>query len=313
MKIELEIDDSLYHECKRRNIDIPSFCVGVLWCYVNNINGNNGNNGGKINYLELKEDFSKWLLQRVSRETAKKYLRLLDGFTVFDRDSIKRNYDQTPDKRNYAKAVRNFLNYLNEIDVLSRDEVEKLKRLVPIPKTKPDNSVPSDQDIKEAFCYFSAMRKDLYTAARILLYSGARARHVVKMINEFDEKKLTVLDGFARYNINVDNNTKKAYYIYFPANLIDDIRDSNVTVNAVRCDLNYMTTSRRVVSAKYIRKWFNNILVRMKVDRSVRNFILSRSSEIHKSVEADHYLELTALADEVYPKIVEEIRKRIKI
>jgi len=202
---------------------------------------------------------------------------------------------------------------LYETERISIYDVDNLKKLVPIPKTKPDNNVPTDQDIKEAFCYFSAMRKDIYTTARIILYSGARARHVVKMINEFDESKLTVLNSFARYSINIENNTKKAYYIYFPANLINNVKEINITKNSVKCDLNYLTTSRRVVSPKYIRKWFNNLLVRMKVDKDIRNFILSRSSEIHKSVEAENYLELTALADEVYPEIMKEIRKRIRV
>lgn len=259
---------------------------------------------------ELKNEFYNWMLKRISEETAKKYVRLIGNISLTE---LREQYDRVTDKRNFAKAIRKFLNYLNETGRLSDRELASLKKQVPIPKTNADNNVPSDDDIREAFCYFSMMRKDLYTVAKLLLYSGARARHVVNMINNFSEKNLLKVNDFARYNLNIDNNTKKAYCIYFPAELVNDLRNVKVTMNSVRCDLNYVASSRRTVSAKYIRKWFNNLLVRMKVDKDVRNFILSRSSEIHKSVEAEHYLELVALADEVYPEIMREIKKRIRV
>jgi len=312
MKIELEIDDSLYRECRRKNIDIPTFCTAVLWCYVNNIIYN-GNGSKKVSYLELKSRFRSWLLKRVSKGTADKYIRLLNNISTFDEKTIKRNYERVRDKRNFAKAVRKFAEFLQETGYLSKDDVEAIKKLVPIPKTSADNNIPTDEDIREAFCYFSAMKANLYLAARILLYSGARGQHVVEMINNFDSKKLTVIDGFAKYNINIDRGTKKAYYIYFPAEFVDEVKASSISNSAIRCDLNYKTSAMKTVSAKYLRKWFNNLLVRMKVDKDVRNFILGRSGEIHKSVEAEHYLELAALADEVYPKIMSEIRRRIRV
>jgi intergrase/recombinase len=170
---------------------------------------------------ELKNEFYNWMLKRISEETAKKYVRLIDNLSLTE---IREQYDRVKDKRNFAKAIRKFLSYLNETGHISDSELKSLKKLVPIPKTNADNNIPSDDDIREAFCYFSMMRKDLFTVAKLLLYSGARARHVVKMINSFNKRNLVRVDDFARYNLDIDNNTKKAYCIYFPAELVNDLK-----------------------------------------------------------------------------------------
>ncbi|WP_457549353.1 integrase [Archaeoglobus sp.] len=86
----------------------------------------------------------------------------------------------------------------------------------------------------------------------------------------------------------------------------------NVSYDYAKQVINYKAKSGRLVSAKYIRKWFNNFLVRQKVEKDVRNFILGRIGEIKKSVEGDYYLELLQHADRDYPRAMKKFPIRIK-
>ena len=105
---------------------------------------------------------------------------------------------------------------------------------------------------------------------------------------------------------------KEGFWIYMPDWLAKRIEKMKIDYG-VKDKLNYKTKSGRTVSAKYIRKWFNNLLVKLRVDKDVRNFILGRRREIKFSVEADNYLELLQLADEEYKRICKEVSKLCQI
>ena len=95
---------------------------------------------------------------------------------------------------------------------------------------------------------------------------------------------------------------------YIPNWLAEHLKRIEVS-NYVKDSINYKAKSGRAVSPKYIRKWFNNLLVKLKIDKDVRNFIMGRRREIKFSVEADNYLELLQLADEEYMRVLAEISK----
>jgi len=142
--------------------------------------------------------------------------------------------------------------------------------------------------------------------ALVILYSGARLVHVLRMIQEWDPKYLEFKDGFARYEIShFTEGYKEGFYIYMPDWLAKKLRKVNVTEDKAKKRINYKAKSGRLISAKFIRKWFNQFLVKLKVDKDVRNFILGRPGELSRSVESDYYLELLELTDEEYPRILE--------
>ena len=95
--------------------------------------------------------------------------------------------------------------------------------------------------------------------------------------------------------------------------LAKKLRKVGVTEDKAKKRINYKAKSGRLVSAKSIRKWFNQLLVKLKVDKDVRNFILGRPGEISRSVESDYYLELLELADEEYPRILENFPFNFRI
>ncbi len=257
----------------------------------------------------LKEEFSKWLKARISEETARKYVNLLEKYLdELSYESLRKAYEKAHDKANFSKAVRNLLNYLVERKVIDEITANELKKAVPIPKAKADRVFLSDDDILEAINYFKLnLSKDRYLVFLVILHSGMRLRQVLRVLNEFDEKYLHIFEDFARYELShVSLGHKEGFWLYMPKWLSEELRKLcplEITEDAVKKAINFKTSTGRLVSAKYIRKWFNNLLVKLGVEKDIRNFIMGRSGEISRT-EGDYYLELLNLADQAYSKVI---------
>lgn len=304
MRIVLEIDDVLYNKAIKMKIDIKTFLELKLFEYIT---GREQLNQIKsLNYKEIKSDFERWLKQRISEETARKYLRLLEGLDEISAEIISKVYEQIRDKNNFSKAVRNLLSFLEERSLISPQFSQEIKKHVPIRKSEKDRQIPTDEDIKEALTYFASLNEKYWQIIQLLIFSGARLRHILRMLKEFDSRYLTIKGEIARYEIeHLSKGTKQAFYIYFPSRLAERLKRIEISEGRVKKVLRYQAKSGRKVSPKYIRKWFNNVLVRLKVDKDIRNFIMGRIGEIKSSTEADHYLELLELADEEYGRVLE--------
>ncbi len=310
MRIILEIDDVLYSKAKEMKIDIRTFLEVKLFEYVT---GRESLAISKpLNYREIKTDFEKWLKSKISRETAERYLNKLESLGEITVESLTNLYQSNP-TNNTAKAIRNLVNFLEEREIIDPKTANRIRKIAEIKKSKPDKMIPTDEDVREAFRRFKKLRPDDFLVALIILYSGARVKHVLRMLKEFDERYLVFKDGFARYEIShLSEGFKEGFWIYMPDWLAKRLKKVEIDYG-VKDRLNYKTKSGRTVSPKYIRKWFNNLLVKLKIDKDVRNFILGRRREIKFSVEADNYLELLQLADEEYKRIVEEVSKLCQI
>lgn len=307
MLLQIEIDDTLYSKAKEMKIDIRTFLEVKLFEYIT---GRESLTISKpLSYKEVKPEFEKWLKSKISEETAERYLNKLKELGEVTFESLTSLYRRNP-TNNTAKAIRNLVNFLEEKELIDPKTANRIRRVAEIRKGKPDKMIPTDEDIREAFEHFkSKLNEEKYLIALILLFSGARLSHIVKMLNEFDPKFLVFKEGFARYEIShLSEGFKEGFWIYLPDWLAKQLKRMKIDYN-VKDSINYKTEYGRTVSPKYIRKWFNNLLVRLKVDKDVRNFILGRRREIKFSVEADNYLELLQLADEEYKRISEEVSK----
>ena len=307
MRIVLEIDDFLYSKAEEMKIDIRTFLELKLYEYITG--RESLANSKPLRYQEIKPEFEKWLKRRISYETAERYLKILENLEEVTIDSTTRLYRSKP-TNNTAKAIRNLVNFLEEREQIDPKTASKIRKIAEIKRTKSDKVVPTDEDIKEAFEHFKSLNEDQYLTALILLFSGARLSHVVGMMKKFDPKFLVFKEGFARYEIShLSEGFKEGFWIFMPEWLAEKL-PIKIDYN-VKEAINYKAKSGRTVSPKYIRKWFNNLLVKMKIDKDVRNFIMGRRREIKFSVEADNYLELLQLADEEYKRISEKILELI--
>ncbi len=303
MFLQIEIDDTLYSKAIEMKIDIRTFLEVKLFEYIT---GRESLTISKpLHYQAIKSDFERWLKSKISKETTRKYLRLLENVDEISAERISEIYEKIGDKNNFSKAVRNLLNFLEERSQISPQFGQEIKERIPIRKSKADRQIPTNEEIEEALFHFLSLKEEYRLLTLILLFSGARMRHVLRMLKEFNPRYLTIKGEIARYEIeHLSKGTKQAFYVYMPSWLSKRLRRMEINESGVKSALNYKTTSGKKVSPKYIRKWFNNLLVKLRVDKDVRNFILGRTGEIKSSVEADHYLELLQLADEEYKRVL---------
>lgn len=303
MRITIDIDDVLYAKARKMGIDIKTFLELKLYEYITG----RESFSRSILYSEFREAFSAWLLAKISEETATKYLRLLDKYVdEISAEAIKEAYEASTDKNNLSKAIRNLLNFLEDLNVIDPYQSAQIKKLIPINRGNEDIQVPTDYDILEAYTfYLSSLSPNLRLISLILLYSGSRLRHILRMLEEFNSKYLTLNGEIARYRItHLTGGPKKAFFIYMPCWLAEQLHPVAISEGYAKKRLRFRASSGKKISPKYIRQWFNNFLVRMKVDKDIRNFIMGRVGEIKGSVEADRYLELTNLADEEYSRVL---------
>jgi intergrase/recombinase len=312
VKVELQIDSILLKKAELYRIDLETFLEIKLHEYLTGREQFYKPNS--LTYHEIKEDFEKWLKSRISLETADRYLDILKDLDEITPQTLINIYQSRP-ANNVAKAIRNLVNYLIEKEMIDERTADKIKKAVPIKKGKGDKVVPTNEDIREAFEYFKQkLEPEYYLVALVLLYSGARLEQTLRMLQEWDPKYLVFKDGFARYEIShLSQGYKEGFWIYMPDWLAKKLRKMSDLSKYTKDIINYKAKSGRTVSAKYIRKWFNNLLVKLKVDKDIRNFILGRIGEIKISVEADDYLKLLEQADEEYPRILENFPFDFKI
>ncbi|WP_290597701.1 MULTISPECIES: integrase [unclassified Archaeoglobus] len=304
MRVELDIDDRIYHEVMKRKLDLKTFLEIKLYEYFKGIDSYFSS--FKSTFYEIRDDFEKWLKERMSEETANRYITILENLSEISEDSIIELYRTRP-TNNVAKALRNLVNYLLEKEVVDERTASRIKKRLPIKKGNGDKVIPTDDDIKEAFKHYSNLDEPYYLVALILLYSGARLRHVLRMLEEWDPKYLEANGSFAKYEIgHFTKGNKEGFYIYMPVWLAGKLRRMSLSEETVKSKkITYKASSGRPVTAKYIRKWFNNLLADICPDKDVRNFIMGRPGEIEKSVESEYYLELKRRADKVYKLVLE--------
>ena len=107
----------------------------------------------KIDYTSAKEDFEKWVYNRIGKETARAYVRYLDryltGVVIEDIDDLINISSKVKKGWNpFAKSIRNLINYSTEKRVISKDWGLELKEVLKIKKNGTDTFVPSDETVR---------------------------------------------------------------------------------------------------------------------------------------------------------------------
>lgn len=111
--------------------------------------------------------------------------------------------------RTLAKALRNYIRFLLEVERINEDLYTKLKRVIVIKGTKPDLHVPSDDEIRQWRRKTSSMEERYKLVFELVLWSGVRISEAIKVIREFDEEKLHIEDSYAYYELVGQEQRKK--------------------------------------------------------------------------------------------------------
>jgi len=255
--------------------------------------------GEVINYRNLRGNFVKWLNSRVSKDYARQLITYLDRFvgeSIRGSEDVIEILERSTSKKNMVLGLRNLVNYCEERGVISPLKADELRRVLKCVKTRVDAYVPSDEEVRSALRKFEGDYKLVF---RLLAFSGLRVREAIRMLSEFDERRLMVSGNAAKYPLFSEKGSKRAFFAYMPRGFLKELKKVNLSDEGVR-----QYFHRRGLPPKYLRKWQYNFMILNNVPESVADFIQGRAAT---SVGSLHYLSRVKQADHWYGNIAEKL------
>ncbi len=207
-----------------------------------------------------------------------------------------------------VKFVRIYLDYLYKIERISWEEKERLKSIFRIKKKY--SSEEDDEYMIDPFDLINKIKavkeKSLYRLIlELLLYSGARLSEIVKMIREWDNKRVFCTNTWCRYRLKWRRGRKRCDYIYFPKYLVEKIPRYTHRIGK------YDNIRKNIYDYYQIKeKDFRKLhyrLCRRILDKEICDFYQSRISNL--TIGDIHYDNLLSRADEKYPELLKLIDK----
>ncbi|WP_338252532.1 integrase [Pyrodictium abyssi] len=168
--------------------------------------------------------------------------------------------------------------------------------------------------------YLKDRHKVYYTVYRVMLESGARFEHVLRMIETWSPRerveipgtnivtrRLVCFDdkGFCRYYMGLREGTKPCEWVYFSTEtleLLGQVAPRHINRHQVR----KYAERHNLVLPKYMRKVSWRLMVKA-MSRETARFIQSRLGELR--ISEARYEDLLSEADQQYPaylKLLEE-------
>jgi intergrase/recombinase len=225
-----------------------------------------------LDYDSVKRDFTNWIYSRVESKTAKDYLSYLDRYLAGVRikntdDLIEVSLMVQAGWNHFAKAVRNLINYHLDKRLISKEFALELKEILKLKKSGFDTFVPNDEIVKQVLN--DCEREDYKLVMKIVYYSGVRIVEALKILREFDPKKLHIIDEIAYYDLDWERGNKKAFKCFLPSDLAKSLSKMDIPEYGVK---SYFTS--RGLPLKYGRNWFVNKLVQLGVNEGVIQFMI---------------------------------------
>ncbi len=250
-------------------------------------------------WVKHKNSFEDWLrYKNISKITKRDYFNALLRF--FENRIISKPIEfrdiQLKDKE--ERGLRNLFNYFEdkEMDEICGYSLEKWRRFVKIKKSGVVEIYVNDEEIKKGYVECPPDIKPIY---KLLVYSGNRLTHIHQMLENFDERNIIIESEVAHYPTSfLSSGTKKTFHLFFPASYVPELRKL--------CSLkSYCSVMKEIrsdrVTAKTIRKWHLNVMIKEGITESVADFIQGRASA---TVGSAHYLNKVQQAVDQYRKLI---------
>ena len=196
------------------------------------------------------------------------------------------------------RGLRNLLNYFEdeEIDEICGYGVEKWRRFVKIKKSGVVEVYVDEEEIKQGYKNCPEEMKPIYS---LLVYSGNRLTHIHQMLKDFDEHNIIIDGEVAHYPTSfLSSGAKRTFHLFFPISYIPELK--KVCSLKSYCSVLKEIKSGRV-SAKTIRKWHLNMMIKEGITESLADFIQGRASI---TVGSTHYLNKVQQAVDQYRRVV---------
>ncbi len=200
-------------------------------------------------------------------------------------------------------ALRNWLKFCDEEEILSEEIVNKIKKFMKSPKkSNIDSFVPSSEEIDSLLSNIKEYNYIDYLGIQFLLQSGLRVSEIVHFFSTFDSKKIEVVDDVVIYSLFHMRGQKNSFYLFMSKSLyeeylvyIKEFKGYNFERLKTHIKRNGLTP------LKYMRKYNFTQLIGSGVEFEIANFIQGRSST---NIGFNHYLAKKEIAVREYKKII---------
>ena len=266
-------------------------------------------------FEHYKKQYSEWLsAQGLDEGTKTRYLRTLERIVStydikFSHLELKHLMEKEHHKRNVGNAIRSFLNFLADEEIVDKEIIAFFKEYVKPKKSGISQDHITDKQLKEAYKNIKARGEINQLLFELLVFTGLRLSTIVNMLVTYDQRKLIKVNkDVVRYPVHdLSKGQKRAFWAYMPLELARKLRQVKLNYKTVNWWVYYKDEKWAVaVSSKTIRKWFYTYFIRMGVPGEVTDFIQGRAAV---KVGSRVYLEKTIAADEWYSRIVEKLKE----
>jgi len=262
-----------------------------------------------IVWSEVRRGFLEFAAERYAPHTIRNLISYLDRFVkkpIRDSRDVLGLFSglSVGQQHHLNRALRALFNYL---EILGWDKVllDSLRKAIPKDKIGIDLHVPKAEEIMESLKRLPEINMKYRAVWLLCLEGGIRLIEAIRLIESFDEDRLTCLNGFCRYELGAFRACKQAYYAYFLTGSLRLIK------NAAGANLEGRATSSYfgkygLTPAKYLRKFAFDKMIELGIPESVADFIEGR---VPKRIGAKHYMILRRQADHFYPRYAAYLKK----
>lgn len=283
--------------------------------------------------LHWSDDFERFLAERKKRRKVKdpetlKYYRSLFTKYLEGKELSEELIDYVANHSNkwLRNVFRHYIQYLYYRRRISPETFGWIMEVVPSRSYKLDVRPYKIEleDVEKTLVYLKQHHQTYYTIYRVMLESGARFEHVLKMIAEWNPKenvdipgtgivteRLACFEGrgFCRYYMGLRGPEKPCEWIYFSTdslNLLLDFAPRHINRHQVR---KYAKRQGSVLP-KYMRKISWRLMIKA-LSREVARFIQSRLGELR--VSKARYEDLLSETDQQYPVYLQLLVRELNL
>jgi len=272
--------------------------------------------------FEWSEDFERFLAERKKRRKIKDaetlnyykslFMRYLQGKELSEQLI---DYVVNHENKWLRNVFRHYIQYLYYRRKISPEIFGWIMEVVPSRSYKLDVRPYQInlEDVKKTLEFLKDKHKMYYTVYRVMLESGARFEHVLKMIGSWrpeevveipgvgvETKRLVCFEdkGFCRYYMGLRESEKPCEWVYMSleaVKLVQGIAGKKIS----RQNVWRYAKRHGLIAPKMMRKVAWRLMVKA-MSREAARFIQSRFGEL--KISEARYEDLLAEADEQYPK-----------
>jgi len=283
--------------------------------------------------FEWSEDFERFLVERKKRKKIKdvetlNYYRSLFMRYLQGKELSEQLIDYVVNHENkwLRNVFRHYIQYLYYRRKISPETFGWLMEVVPSRSYKLDvrpYQINID-DVRRTLEFLKDHHRTYYTVYRIMLESGTRFEHVLKMVESWKPEETVEIPGvgvetkrlvcfeekeFCRYYMGLRGSEKPCEWVYMSlgaVKLVYEVAGTKIS----RQNVWRYAKRHSLVAPKYMRKVAWRLMVKA-MSREAARFIQSRFGEL--KISEARYEDLLSEADKAYSKYLGVLRGTLKI